>query len=75
MKTYSFTAPDGNVYEIQGPEGQPEQAFQVLQQGLQAGAIKPKSKAKAVIPGQEGEEERVAKLQAQPADRDWETLL
>lgn len=66
MRTYSFTAPDGNVYEIQGPEGQPEQAFQVLQQGLQAGAIKPKSKTKAVIPGQEGEEARVTAERAKP---------
>lgn len=66
MKTYSFTAPDGNVYEVQGPEGQPEQAFQVLQQGIQAGAIKPKGRGKAVIPGQENEEARIAELQAQP---------
>ena len=65
---FTFTSPNGEEYEIEGPEGSSrEQAFNVLQEGIKAGYYKPKTKGKVVIPGQEGEEERVAKLQAQPA--------
>ena len=72
---FTFTSPNGEEYEIEGPEGSSrEQAFNVLQEGIKAGYYKPKTKGKVVIPGQEGEEERVAKLQAQPAAQGGEAL-
>ena len=64
MPKFTFTSPAGEEYELEGPEGSTrEQAFNILQEGIKSGYYKPKSKGVAVIPGQEGEEQRVAALQ------------
>ena len=44
MPAFEFTSPDGKKYIINGPEGStPDQAFQILQGQIGAGAIKPET--------------------------------
>jgi len=71
MPLHTFTSPEGEEYEVSGPDGSTrEQAFGILQEGIKTGYYKPKAKkgfTPATIPGQEGEAERVASLKAQRA--------
>ena len=42
MAKFSFTSPNGEQYEIEGPDGSSrEQAFSVLQEGIKNGYYKP----------------------------------
>jgi len=57
MPLYTFTSPEGEEYEVEGPQGSSrEQAFGVLQQGIKSGYYKPKAKkgfTPGIIPGSE----------------------
>lgn len=68
MPLHTFTSPEGEEYEVSGPDGSTrEQAFGILQEGIKTGYYKPKTKkgfTPGIIPGQEGEAERVAGLKA-----------
>lgn len=54
MPTFNFTSPDGQSYQIEGPEGATEaQAFQILKQQMLRPAYKDKSgKVVAGLPGE-----------------------
>ena len=55
MPLHTFTSPEGEEYEVSGPDGSTrEQAFGILQEGIKTGYYKPKAKkgfTPATIPG------------------------
>jgi hypothetical protein len=49
MPLHTFTSPEGDEYEVSGPDGSTrEQAFGILQEGIKTGYYKPKAKQEAV---------------------------
>ena len=45
MLKYSFTSPQGDTYEVEGPDGSSrEEAFNILQEGIKNGYYKPVGK-------------------------------
>jgi len=54
MPVHTFTSPEGEEYEVSGPDGSTrEQAFGILQEGIKTGYYKPKAKQE-VAPEKKG---------------------